>query len=168
MAEGVRERYQQEIDIAKIDLEDKKTLELFAAGRTKGIFQFEQPGAISLLRRVKPGRFEDIVATTSLNRPGASDYSDNFVKRKHGQETVDLLDPTIAPILQPTYGIMLYQEQVMQIAQVYAGFTLGKADLLRRAMSKKNAQEMQAMEAEFLQGALKTDMLKRMQGKYLA
>ncbi|MEG3334989.1 DNA polymerase III subunit alpha [Streptococcus suis] len=155
MAEGVRERYQQEIDIAKIDLEDKKTLELFAAGRTKGIFQFEQPGAISLLRRVKPGRFEDIVATTSLNRPGASDYSDNFVKRKHGQETVDLLDPTIAPILQPTYGIMLYQEQVMQIAQVYAGFTLGKADLLRRAMSKKNAQEMQAMEAEFLQGALK-------------
>ncbi|MGD6519196.1 DNA polymerase III subunit alpha, partial [Xanthomonas citri pv. citri] len=113
------------------------------------------PGAISLLRRVKPGRFEDIVATTSLNRPGASDYSDNFVKRKHGQETVDLLDPTIAPILQPTYGIMLYQEQVMQIAQVYAGFTLGKADLLRRAMSKKNAQEMQVMEAEFLQGALK-------------
>ncbi|HFI0403290.1 TPA: DNA polymerase III subunit alpha [Streptococcus suis] len=153
MAEGVRERYKLEIDIAQIDLEDKKTLELFAAGKTKGIFQFEQPGAISLLQRVRPERFEDVVATTSLNRPGASDYSDNFVKRKHGQENIDLLDPSIAPILEGTYGIMLYQEQVMQIAQVYAGFTLGKADLLRRAMSKKNAQEMQAMEAEFLAGA---------------
>ncbi|HFI0640897.1 TPA: DNA polymerase III subunit alpha [Streptococcus suis] len=153
MAEGVRERYKLDIDIASIDLEDKKTLELFAAGKTKGIFQFEQPGAISLLQRVRPERFEDVVATTSLNRPGASDYSDNFVKRKHGQENIDLLDPSIAPILEGTYGIMLYQEQVMQIAQVYAGFTLGKADLLRRAMSKKNAQEMQAMEAEFLAGA---------------
>ncbi|HFI0633269.1 TPA: DNA polymerase III subunit alpha [Streptococcus suis] len=153
MAEGVRERYKLEIDIASIDLEDKKTLDLFAAGKTKGIFQFEQPGAISLLQRVRPERFEDVVATTSLNRPGASDYSDNFVKRKHGQENIDLLDPSIAPILEGTYGIMLYQEQVMQIAQVYAGFTLGKADLLRRAMSKKNAQEMQDMEAEFLAGA---------------
>ncbi|HFI0578842.1 TPA: DNA polymerase III subunit alpha [Streptococcus suis] len=153
MAEGVRDRYKLEIDIAQIDLEDKKTLELFAAGKTKGIFQFEQPGAISLLQRVRPERFEDVVATTSLNRPGASDYSDNFVKRKHGQENIDLLDPSIAPILEGTYGIMLYQEQVMQIAQVYAGFTLGKADLLRRAMSKKNAREMQSMEAEFLAGA---------------
>ncbi|MFX4012637.1 DNA polymerase III subunit alpha, partial [Streptococcus suis] len=101
------------------------------------------------------GRFEDIVATTRLNRPGAIDYSDNFEKRKHGKYTLDLFDPTKSPILKPTYGIMLYQEQVMQIAQVYAGFTLVKADLLRRAMSKKNSQEMQAMEAEFLQGALK-------------
>lgn len=154
MAEGVREKYQREIDIAGIDLEDKQTLDLFAAGKTKGIFQFEQPGAISLLKRVRPERFEDVVATTSLNRPGASDYSDNFVKRRHGQEAIDLLEPSIASILEPTYGIMLYQEQVMQIAQVYAGFTLGKADLLRRAMSKKNALEMQAMEADFLAGAL--------------
>lgn len=153
MAEGVLEKYQKKVDIVAIDLEDAATLQLFAAGQTKGIFQFEQPGAISLLKRVKPTRFEDIVATTSLNRPGASDYSDNFVKRKHGQETIDLLDDSIADILQPTYGIMLYQEQVMQIAQRYAGFTLGKADLLRRAMSKKNAQEMQAMETAFLAGA---------------
>ncbi|MDG3132446.1 DNA polymerase III subunit alpha [Streptococcus suis] len=154
MAELVQEKYQIEIDIAAIDLEDQETLELFAAGQTKGIFQFEQPGAISLLQRVKPERFEDIVATTSLNRPGASDYLENFVRRKHGQETIDLLDPSIADILQSTYGIMLYQEQVMQIAQAYAGFTLGKADLLRRAMSKKNVQEMHAMEEEFLTGAL--------------
>ncbi|MGT2753931.1 DNA polymerase III subunit alpha [Streptococcus ovis] len=153
MKEAVEEKYGTSIIIEEIDLEDEATLGLFASGQTKGIFQFEQPGAINLLKRVRPSRFEDIVATTSLNRPGASDYSDNFVKRKHGQERIDLLDDSIADILQPTYGIMLYQEQVMQIAQRYAGFTLGKADLLRRAMSKKDATEMQKMEAEFLTGA---------------
>ncbi|MGT2950061.1 DNA polymerase III subunit alpha [Streptococcus cuniculi] len=154
MAAAVEEKYGKKMVISDIDLEDKATLELFAKGQTKGIFQFEQPGAIHLLKRVQPSRFEDVVATTSLNRPGASDYSDNFVKRKHGQETVDLLDDSIADILQPTYGIMLYQEQVMQIAQRFAGFTLGKADLLRRAMSKKNKAEMQSMEADFLAGAI--------------
>ncbi|KHD46756.1 DNA polymerase III subunit alpha [Streptococcus hongkongensis] len=141
------------ISIADIDLEDKETLALFARGDTKGIFQFEQNGAISLLKRIKPVRFEEIVATTSLNRPGASDYSNNFIKRRNGQEAVDLIDPVIAPILESTYGIMLYQEQVMQIAQVFAGFSLGKADLLRRAMSKKNSAEMKKLESEFLMGA---------------
>ncbi|MTB64048.1 DNA polymerase III subunit alpha [Streptococcus sp. zg-86] len=154
MAEAVEAKYSKKIVIADIDLEDSETLKLFAKGQTKGIFQFEQPGAIHLLKRVQPSRFEDIVATTSLNRPGASDYSDNFVKRKHGQEAVDVLDDSIATILQPTYGIMLYQEQVMQIAQRFSGFTLGKADLLRRAMSKKNKAEMQSMEADFIAGAL--------------
>ncbi|MGT2906451.1 DNA polymerase III subunit alpha [Streptococcus dentiloxodontae] len=141
------------IDIKSINLEDAKTLQLFAAGRTKGIFQFEQAGAINLLKRIKPARFEEIVATTSLNRPGASDYTDNFVARKYGKEKVDLIDPTVAPILESTYGIMLYQEQVMQIAQIFAGFTLGKADLLRRAMSKKNAAEMEKMSADFMAGS---------------
>ena len=130
------------IDIKSIDLEDPQTLALFASGKTKGIFQFEQAGAINLLKRIKPAKFEEVVATTSLNRPGASDYTDNFIARKYGKEKVDLIDPVVAPILEPTYGIMLYQEQVMQIAQVFAGFTLGKADLLRRAMSKKDANEM--------------------------
>ncbi|MGT2911900.1 DNA polymerase III subunit alpha [Streptococcus cameli] len=153
MKEAVAEKYGKTIVIEEIDLEDKQTLSLFAKGLTKGIFQFEQPGAIALLKRVQPASFEEVVATTSLNRPGASDYSDNFVNRKHQKEAVDLLDSSIASILEPTYGIMLYQEQVMQIAQVYAGFTLGKADLLRRAMSKKNAAEMQKMEAAFLMGA---------------
>ncbi|MGT2865585.1 DNA polymerase III subunit alpha [Streptococcus fryi] len=141
------------IDIREIDLEDQKTLELFARGDTKGIFQFEQAGAINLLKRIKPQRFEEVVATTSLNRPGASDYIENFINRKYGKEQVDLIDPLIAPILEPTYGIMLYQEQVMQIAQLFGGFTLGKADLLRRAMSKKDAREMQRMESDFLVGA---------------
>ena len=143
------------LKIEEIDLEDKETLALFAVGKTKGIFQFEQPGAIRLLKRVKPENFEEVVATTSLNRPGASDYIDNFVARKHGKEKVTVLDPVLEDILAPTYGIMLYQEQVMQVAQRYAGFSLGKADILRRAMGKKNAAEMHQMEESFIQGALK-------------
>ncbi len=142
-----------QLRIEDIDLEDRETLALFAAGKTKGIFQFEQPGAIRLLKRVKPESFEEVVATTSLNRPGASDYIDNFVARKHGKEKVTVLDPVLEDILAPTYGIMLYQEQVMQVAQRYAGFSLGKADILRRAMGKKNAAEMHRMEESFIQGA---------------
>lgn len=144
-----------QLRIEDIDLEDKETLALFAAGKTKGIFQFEQPGAIRLLKRVKPESFEEVVATTSLNRPGASDYIDNFVARKHGKEKVTVLDPVLEDILAPSYGIMLYQEQVMQVAQRYAGFSLGKADILRRAMGKKNAAEMHQMQESFIQGALK-------------
>lgn len=155
MKEAVYEKYQEDIRIEAIDLEDPATLALFAAGDTKGIFQFEQAGAIRLLRRVKPNHFEEVVATTSLNRPGASDYIDNFVKRKHSQEKVEILDASIADILEPTYGIMLYQEQVMQVAQRFAGFSLGKADILRRAMGKKNAAEMHRMEDDFIAGAQK-------------
>lgn len=143
-----------QLRIEDIDLEDWETLALFAAGKTKGIFQFEQPGAIRLLKRVKPESFEEVVATTSLNRPGASDYIDNFVARKHGKEKVTVLDPVLEDILAPTYGIMLYQEQVMQVAQRYAGFSLGKADILRRAMGKKNTAEMHQMQESFIQGAL--------------
>lgn len=154
MKEAALEKYGVAIDIAKINLEDAATLQLFAAGRTKGIFQFEQAGAINLLKRVQPAQFEEVVATTSLNRPGASDYIDNFVRRKHGQEKVEMLDPSLEDILAPTYGIMLYQEQVMQVAQRFGGFSLGKADILRRAMGKKNVAEMHKMEAEFVTGAL--------------
>ena len=154
MKEAVLEKYQLDIDITGIDLEDKETLQLFARGATKGIFQFEQAGAINLLKRVQPVCFEEVVATTSLNRPGASDYIDNFVKRKHDQERVEMIDPSLADILAPTYGIMLYQEQVMQVAQRFGGFTLGKADILRRAMGKKDTQEMHRMEEEFVTGAM--------------
>lgn len=155
MKEATLEKYRVDIDIARIDLEDEETLRLFAAGNTKGIFQFEQAGAISLLKRVQPVQFEEVVATTSLNRPGASDYIDNFVKRKHGRERVEMIDPSLEDILAPTYGIMLYQEQVMQVAQRFGGFSLGKADILRRAMGKKNAAEMHKMEEEFVRGAVK-------------
>ncbi|GGE30121.1 DNA polymerase III subunit alpha [Streptococcus himalayensis] len=154
MKEAVLEKYGQDIAIEDIDLEDEATLALFARGETKGIFQFEQAGAIHLLRRVQPVCFEEVVATTSLNRPGASDYIDNFVRRKHGQERVEILDPSLTDILAPTYGIMLYQEQVMQVAQRFGGFTLGKADILRRAMGKKDAKEMHKMEEDFVTGAI--------------
>ena len=107
------------------------------------------------MKRVQPVKFEEVVATTSLNRPGASDYIDNFVKRKHGRERVEMIDPSLEDILAPTYGIMLYQEQVMQVAQRFGGFSLGKADILRRAMGKKNAAEMHKMEEEFVRGAVK-------------
>ncbi|MBP2623079.1 DNA polymerase III subunit alpha [Streptococcus oricebi] len=154
MQELTKDKYGLDIQIEQIDLEDQATLKLFAAGRTKGIFQFEQAGAINLLKRVQPSKFEEVVATTSLNRPGASDYIDNFVKRKHGQEPVELVDDSLAEILLPTYGIMLYQEQVMQVAQEFGGFSLGKADILRRAMGKKKAQEMHQMAEDFIAGAL--------------
>ena len=154
MKEAALEKYGVDIDIARIDLEDEETLRLFAAGNTKGIFQFEQAGAISLLKRVQPVQFEEVVATTSLNRPGASDYIDNFVKRKHGRERVEMIDPSLEDILAPTYGIILYQEQVMRVAQRFGGFSLGKADILRRAMGKKNAAEMHKMEEEFVRGAV--------------
>ena len=143
------------LKIEEIDLEDSETLALFVAGNTKGIFQFEQPGAIRLLKRVQPQVFEEVVATTSLNRPGASDYIDNFVARKHGKEKVTVLDPVLEDILSSTYGIMLYQEQVMQVAQRFGGFSLGKADILRRAMGKKNAKEMHLMKEDFITGAMK-------------
>lgn len=104
MKEAVIKKYEIDIQIESIDLEDKKTLQLFATGDTKGIFQFEQPGAISLLKRVQPVCFEEVVATTSLNRPGASDYIDNFVKRKHGREAVVSIDESLDDILSPTYG----------------------------------------------------------------
>ena len=154
MAELLKESEGIHLNIKEIDLEDKATLELFASGNTKGIFQFEQPGAIRLLKQVKPVCFEDVVATTSLNRPGASDYIANFVARKHGQEKVTVLDPVLEDILAPTYGIMLYQEQVMQVAQRFGGFSLGKADILRRAMGKKDPVAMHEMRASFIQGAL--------------
>ena len=154
MAELLKESEGIHLNIKEIDLEDKATLELFASGNTKGIFQFEQPGAIRLLKQVKPVCFEDVVATTSLNRPGASDYINNFVARKHGQEQVTVLDPVLEDILAPTYGIMLYQEQVMQVAQRFAGFSLGKADILRRAMGKKDPLAMHEMRASFIQGSV--------------
>ena len=156
MAELLKESEGIHLNIKEIDLEDKATLELFASGNTKGIFQFEQPGAIRLLKQVKPVCFEDVVATTSLNRPGASDYISNFVARKHGQEKVTVLDPVLEDILAPTYGIMLYQEQVMQVAQRFGGFSLGKADILRRAMGKKDPVAMHEMRASFIKGSVES------------
>ena len=138
-----------------IDLEDEKTLALFRAGNTLGIFQFENPQMRRFLRNLAPTKFEDIVDATSIFRPGPSQFIPQFVARRHGQEKVEVIDDTLTEILAPTYGIMIYQEQIMQVAQRFAGFSLGKADLLRRAISKKKGKEFEELQAEFLAGSLK-------------
>ena len=136
-------------------MEDSATLELFAKGLTKGIFQFEQPGAISLLKRVKPTRFGDIVATTSLNRPGASDYSENFVQRKQGKEAVVLLIHQLLPFLNRPTGLCFIKNRSCRLLKCMLDLHLGKLTCSVEPCLRKNAQEMQAMEADFLIGAEK-------------
>lgn len=123
--------------ITKIDLNDPATLKLFQAGDTTGVFQFESAGIRNVLRRLHPDNFELVAAVNALYRPGPMENIDHFIARKQGQEPVSYPAEQLAPILGPTYGILVYQEQVMQVAAVMGGFTLGEADLLRRAMSKK-------------------------------
>ena len=129
------------IDIKKITLEDKKTFSLLSSARTIGIFQLESPGMRDLIERMQPSRFEDIIALVALFRPGPlqSGMVDDFIERKKGGETkiIDYLHPSLEPILRPTYGVIVYQEQVMQIAQKLSNYTQGSADILRKAMGKK-------------------------------
>lgn len=125
------------IDFDDIPINDYDTIKLFQSGNTNGIFQFESSGMISFLTKFKPNSFEEIVACIALYRPGPMGNIDNFIKRKRGLEPVSYIVPEIEPILKSTYGIIVYQEQIMQIAQVMAGYSLGEADVLRRAMSKK-------------------------------
>ena len=119
------------------------------------MFQLESRGMKDLMKQAKPDRFEDIVALVALFRPGPMQLIPDFIKRKHGQERFEYPDPRVVPILSPTYGVMLYQEQVMQIAQVLGGFSLGQADLLRRAMGKKKPEEMARAARHLQAGALK-------------
>ena len=144
------------IDIEGIPLTDKAAFSLLKACGTTAVFQLESTGMKDLIRRLQPDSFEDIVALVALFRPGPlqSGMVDDFIKRKHGMATVKYPHPDLEPILKPTYGVILYQEQVMQIAQVLAGYTLGGADLLRRAMGKKKPGEMAKQRIIFLEGAL--------------
>ncbi len=142
------------IDIDKLPLDDRKSYELMASGDTTGVFQLESTGMRDMLRGLKPDKFEDIIAMVSLYRPGPMDNIPSYIRRKHGQETPDYLYPTLEQILKETHGIMIYQEQVMQIAQEMAGYTLGGADLLRRAMGKKIKAEMDAQRKSFVEGSV--------------
>src|SRR5690606_28269407 len=144
------------LDISAIPLDDKATYELFARGDTIAVFQFESRGMRELLRRAQPDRFEDLIALVSLFRPGPMDLIPDFIERKHGRAEVKYPHPLLEPILAPTYGVIVYQEQVMQTAQVLAGYSLGGADLLRRAMGKKKVEEMAKERAKFEEGALRT------------
>ena len=147
--------------IESIPLDDKATYDLLRAANTTAIFQLESRGMKDLLKRVKPDRFEDIIALVALYRPGPMDLIPDFTRRKLGQEAVQYLDPRLEPILSPTYGVMVYQEQVMQIAQVMAGYSLGAADLLRRAMGKKKLEEMAEQRGAFVKGAVERGMKER-------
>ncbi|MDN5781128.1 MAG: DNA polymerase III subunit alpha, partial [Luteimonas sp.] len=142
------------LDISTIPLVDKKTYELFARGDTVAVFQFESRGMRELLKRAKPDRFDDLIALVSLYRPGPMDLIPDFIERKHGRAEVEYPHPLLEPVLAPTYGVVVYQEQVMQTAQILAGYSLGGADLLRRAMGKKKVEEMAKERAKFEAGAL--------------
>ena len=147
----IKEIYHEEIDFTKIPLDDKETLELFERADTCGIFQFESSGMRNFLRQLKPNTFEDIFSSIALFRPGAANNIDTFIKRKHGEEKVEYLDPSLEEVTKNTYGIIIYQEQIMQLANVYAGYSLGEADILRRAMSKKKKELLQSEEERFVE-----------------
>ena len=142
-----------EIDIAGLPLDDEKTYALLSRAETTGVFQLESSGMRDVLRRLKPNRFEDIIALVALYRPGPMDNIPKYIRVKNGEEPADYLHPSLEGILKETFGIMIYQEQVMQIAQVLSGYTLGGADLLRRAMGKKIQAEMDAQRQLFVDGA---------------
>ncbi len=133
---------------------DAQAYRLLSAGNTTAVFQLESRGMRDLIKRARPDRFEDVIALVALYRPGPMDLIPEYIERKHGKR-VEYLDPRLAPILGPTYGIMVYQEQVMQIAQVIGGYSLGGADLLRRAMGKKKPEEMAQQREIFVAGAEK-------------
>ncbi|MDM8568366.1 DNA polymerase III subunit alpha [Thiotrichales bacterium HSG1] len=145
------------IDILKIPLDDAATYDLLKRGNTTAVFQLESGGLKKLIRRFQPDTFEDIVALVALYRPGPlqSGMVDDFVERKHGRARIEYPHPDLAQILKPTYGVIVYQEQVMQIAQILAGYSLGGADLLRRYMGKKDPQQMAKQRSVFTEGAIK-------------
>ncbi len=144
-----------DFNISTVPLDDPKTFDLLCRVEVVGVFQLESAGMRDVLRKLKPDRFEDLIALVALYRPGPMDDIPRYLACKHGEEPVTYLHPALQPILEPTYGVMVYQEQVMQIAQVLGGYTLGAADLLRRAMGKKIKSEMDAQRALFTDGAVK-------------
>ncbi|HEY9900322.1 MAG TPA: DNA polymerase III subunit alpha [Pantanalinema sp.] len=151
---NIKARHGVDYDLNSQDFTDPKVYELLQAGGTVGIFQVESEGMTKLVKRLQPTNFEDISAILALYRPGPlqSGYVDEYVDRKHGKKPVEYAHPDLVPILKDTYGTMVFQEQIMQIAQVLAGYSLGQADLLRRAMGKKKKEEMDKQREIFLQG----------------
>ena len=148
-----RHKGQEHFAFENIPLDDAATYKLFADGRTESVFQFESRGMQGMLKDARPSRLEDLIALNALYRPGPMDLIPSFVARKHGREVVEYPHPLVEKVLSETYGIMVYQEQVMQTAQVLGGYSLGGADLLRRAMGKKKAEEMAEHRAIFRKGA---------------
>jgi DNA polymerase-3 subunit alpha len=141
------------VDMAALPLDDDASYELMGAGQTIGVFQFEGQGMRDALRQLRPSSIEDVTAIGALYRPGPMDNIPLFIDCKFGRKAIDYLHPSLEPVLKETYGVIVYQEQVMQIAQILAGYSLGEADLLRRAMGKKKKEEMEQQRARFVSGA---------------
>jgi len=162
----IKQNHNVDIDFSTMEMDDKKVFDLISSGHTLGLFQIESEGMQDLNKRLKPDCFEDIIAVLALYRPGPMDagMTEDFVKRKNGIEPVsyffDDFAPILEPILKPTYGVIVYQEQVMQIVQEIGGFSLGEADIIRRAMGKKNIEYMKQKAEEFANGAVKKGLKK--------
>ena len=156
----IKKRFDKEIDIDKIDMEDPKVYELFAKGLTVGIFQFESAGMREFLKKLKPKGIDGLIAMNALYRPGPMQNIDRYIKRAHGKEKVEYVHPLLEEALKETYGIIVYQEQVMQIANIIAGFTLSEADEMRRAIGKKIRSLMDQMADKFVKGAVKNGLSK--------
>jgi DNA polymerase-3 subunit alpha len=156
--ETIRRTTGKEVDIRTIPLDDEETLKLFARGDTFGVFQFESSGMQRMLQEVRPDRFDDLVALNALYRPGPMDYIPNFKRGKHDPESVKYLDPRLKPILEPTYGVAAYQEQLMEISKTLGGFTPGEADTLRKAIGKKNVRLLAPLKDKFTTGCKKNQV----------
>ncbi len=156
--ENIRQTRDEEVDITNISLVDEKTLKLFSRGDTFGVFQFESGGMQRMLQEVQPDRFDDLVALNALYRPGPMDYIPNFKRGKHDPESVDYMDPRLKPILEPTYGVAAYQEQLMEISKLLGGFTPGEADTLRKAIGKKNATLLATLKDKFTSGCTQNEV----------
>jgi len=154
------------MDLERLPLDDDLTYALFSAAHTSGVFQFESGGMKDILARLKPSRFEDLIALNALYRPGPikGGLIDDFIKRRHGKVKVSYPHPILEPILKDTYGVIVYQEQVMQLASAMAGYTLGEADILRRAMGKKKKEAMAAERTKFVEGARRKKITAKMAG----
>ncbi|MDB5176869.1 MAG: dnaE [Candidatus Saccharibacteria bacterium] len=151
----IRKVYETEIDLSKIPLDDKMAFELLQRGDTTGVFQLESAGMKRYLRDLKPSAFDDIIAMVALYRPGPMQFIDSFIKRKHGEEKITYLHPGMENSLKSTYGILVYQEQFMQISKEWCGFTGGQADTLRKAVGKKKIDVMRKVKVDFIEGAIK-------------
>ena len=150
--ENIKKSRKETLDVDAISLEDKETFELFSRGETTGLFQFESPGMKKHLRALKPNRFEDLVAMNALYRPGPMEYIPDFIKRKHGEEPIVYDHPMMEPFLKNTYGITVYQEQVMLQSRALGNFTRGMSDTLRKAMGKKQIDTMNNLKGKFIEG----------------
>jgi DNA polymerase-3 subunit alpha len=152
--EMIRKRHDPHFSIEHIPLDDPATFELFGKGYTVGVFQFESTGMQDYLRKLKPNRLEDLIAMNALYRPGPMDMIDDFIARKKGQKEITYLHPKLEPILSETYGIIVYQEQVMRITSALGGFSLAESDIMRRIMGKKKKKEMEGQKEKFIRGSV--------------